>query len=577
MAKKVFAGVIAAFAIRKIAGWAGQLMSLAGQQEKAEVKLEAVIKATGGAAGKSAEELKKTASALQDVTTYGDEAILSGQSILLTFKEIKGTTFDRATKAMLDMSTVMDGDLKGAALQVGKALNDPIKGINALARAGVSFTQAQKDQIKAMVEAGDMAGAQAMILKELESEFGGAAEAIGGTGIGAWEKFKNVMGDVGESVGGLLLDQLNKILPALQSAAKGVKAWIESLRNGDTWISKVWNGLKSMASYLIDKWTPAFEELAEVSVRVWNVVWDAMKPVVNFIKDILILEIKTLVSIWIGEFTALEVAVKKWKDVVDVVFSGVALVVVKTFEVVKYWMTQAAPGYLEWFSKQWRNVFTDVANFTSTVFSNMWDNIADFWENVKRYFNGEDVDFKWKGLTEGFKSAIDELPQIAERKQSDLEKSLSEAFHAAADRVDFAGEFKQNKQAVEDFFKAFGEGYNDTQKKAAVKASDYATGDKGKGDSGDGSKDQKKDKDQKDGFKATIEGLEALNSRITATAAGNSDQKKLQDEVKKQGEKQTEKLDGIKAVNEMSKQELTKMSEQLSKTMQSMEGLLIVQ
>ena len=48
---------------------------------------------------------------------------------------------------------------------VGKALNDPLKGLTALSRIGVQFTAQQQEQIKAMVEVGDVAGAQKIILR----------------------------------------------------------------------------------------------------------------------------------------------------------------------------------------------------------------------------------------------------------------------------------------------------------------------------------------------------------------------------------------------------------------------------
>jgi hypothetical protein len=69
-------------------------------------------------------------------------------------------------------------DLKGSAVQLGKALNDPIAGVGALSRVGVTFTETQKDMIKTMVEAGNVAGAQTLILDELGKEFGGSAKAL---------------------------------------------------------------------------------------------------------------------------------------------------------------------------------------------------------------------------------------------------------------------------------------------------------------------------------------------------------------------------------------------------------------
>lgn len=169
-------------------------------QEQAEIKTRATIAATGKAAGLSAEEIFKMASSLQNVTTYGDEAIIGGQNLLLTFRNIGKDTFPRATEAMLDMSAALGQDLKSSAIQLGKALNDPIAGMSALSRAGITFSTQQKDQINTMQKAGDVAGAQAVILSELENQFGGVARAAA-DGTGSLEQTQNILGDISETVG----------------------------------------------------------------------------------------------------------------------------------------------------------------------------------------------------------------------------------------------------------------------------------------------------------------------------------------------------------------------------------------
>ena len=183
----------------------------ANVQEKAERKLQAVLKATGGAAEMSFNELKDYAGALQGVTTYGDEATIAAMSLLATFKEIKGDVFKATTKAALDMSTVMDQDLKSSMIQLGKALNDPVKGLTALSRVGVSFTEAQKEMIAQLVESGDIMSAQGVILQELESEFGGAAEAVRDTFGGAVVALSNAWGDLLEEIGFALTKNANMV------------------------------------------------------------------------------------------------------------------------------------------------------------------------------------------------------------------------------------------------------------------------------------------------------------------------------------------------------------------------------
>lgn len=191
--------------------------------------LENAIRSTGGAAGKTSDELQKMASTLQANTIFGDDEIIRKvQTQLLTFTNIAGTTFDKATKAALDMSTVLGQDLQSSAIQLGKALNDPINGVTALQRVGVKLNATQKDLVKSFVEVGDVASAQAVILDELTTEFGGAAEAAAKAGSGPMKVLANQMNDLSESFGKLIAD----ILPPFIALLTDLVKWFNNLSPG---------------------------------------------------------------------------------------------------------------------------------------------------------------------------------------------------------------------------------------------------------------------------------------------------------------------------------------------------------
>jgi len=185
--------------------------------EQAQAQLEARIVSTGGAAGRTIEQLNANASALQDVSTTGDEVTQSMQAVLLTFTQIEGANFDRATGTILDLATAMSSDLQSAALQVGKSLNDPVLGVSALAEAGIQFSESQKQVIKDLVEMGDTAAAQSIILDELDRQFGGAALAARETFGGSLKGLQNAFGDLLEFRGDLpeLTAQIESITSAL--------------------------------------------------------------------------------------------------------------------------------------------------------------------------------------------------------------------------------------------------------------------------------------------------------------------------------------------------------------------------
>jgi hypothetical protein len=199
------------------------------RQEQAERQLEQRLRSTGSAAGLSAAELKTMSAELQGLTTFGDEAVLELEGLLLTFTKIRGPVFREATETVLDMSVALGQDLKSSAIQLGKALNDPVAGITALRRVGVSFTAAQQAQIKALAESGDLMSAQRLILAELSTEFGGAARAAADTFGGSLEQLKNAAGDLFEAEGGL--PQAREAIKALTQAlaSPGTKAAIDSI------------------------------------------------------------------------------------------------------------------------------------------------------------------------------------------------------------------------------------------------------------------------------------------------------------------------------------------------------------
>ena len=145
------------------------------------LKLEGILKATGGAAGLSLNEIENLATEIGVATLASTSKVRDAAGIMLTFKSITGETFKDALRLAQDLAEVGFGDLKMGATQLGKALEDPIVGLGALRRVGVSFTDAQKEMIKVLTMTGRKAEAQRIILDALDQQVGGAGvKAAGG-------------------------------------------------------------------------------------------------------------------------------------------------------------------------------------------------------------------------------------------------------------------------------------------------------------------------------------------------------------------------------------------------------------
>lgn len=243
-----------------------KLASAAYESQKVMAQTTAIIKATGGAAGVTASQVSKLSEQLSMQIGVDDELIQKSANLLLTFKQVQNQVgegnniFDRAVITAQDLGNVF-GSADAAAMQLGKALSDPEKGITALRRAGINFTEQQKEQIKTLVASGDVLGAQKLILAEVESQVGGTA-AASATGF---DRMRVAMGNVAEEFGAILIPYIEKfanfvvqkVVPYLNKLAdvigeKGLGAGIKML-SGDflkmtTNMGAVGNALLALAA-----------------------------------------------------------------------------------------------------------------------------------------------------------------------------------------------------------------------------------------------------------------------------------------------------------------------------------------
>ncbi len=201
-------------------------------QIKAIAQVENGLRSTGNAAGFTLGELQKMASQLQDNSLYGDEDILQNLTTqLLTFTGIVGEQFERTQKIALDLSSKLGTDLKSSAIQLGKALNDPVANLSALSRSGIQFSNEQKTLIKSLASTNRLADAQNIILLELEKQYGGTASAVAKVGLGPLKQLQNILGDVSEEFGKLIGKALLPFIKYLKNIVKQLQGLDNSTRS----------------------------------------------------------------------------------------------------------------------------------------------------------------------------------------------------------------------------------------------------------------------------------------------------------------------------------------------------------
>ena len=231
------AGVVIAGAFTLI----GKSVMDAAESQKVFAQTEAVLKSMGTTANGTAKDISNMASALQTSTAYSDEAILAGTNLLLTFKNIQNQAgagndiFNQTATLMLDVARAMGTSASGEAIRLGKALNDPVKGISALTRVGIQFTDQQKAQIKALAQSGDLMGAQKIILAELQQQFGGSAAAYAQTFTGQVESLNNQLNDLSEEIGFMVMPAIQGMVTEFKNLIPVIGAQLKAAIESVDW------------------------------------------------------------------------------------------------------------------------------------------------------------------------------------------------------------------------------------------------------------------------------------------------------------------------------------------------------
>jgi phage-related protein len=211
--------------------------------------------------------LVKLAEATARNTGLDQNAIKATQAKLLTFKELAqtadqvGAEFDRATKAAIDLAAAGFGSAEQNAVQLGKALNDPIKGLTSLSRSGVTFTETEKERIKTLVESNRVSEAQQLILQAIETQVGGTAEAT----ANASDKMKVAFSQAQERLG-------QALLPAFEKLATFV-------------VESVIPALERFYNRVMPALTDTFNRARDAIVPLVQVMADKLRPIVERITN----------------------------------------------------------------------------------------------------------------------------------------------------------------------------------------------------------------------------------------------------------------------------------------------------
>jgi phage-related protein len=348
----------------------------AREQQKTLAQTNAVLRSTGGAAHVTAQGVEALSTALSKQTGIEDDVISGNQNLLLTFTNVRNEVgkgndiFTHATKAVLDMSVALKEDGKSASIQLGKALNDPIKGITALSRVGVTFSADQKKVIKSLVDTGHTLDAQKIILKELDREFGGSAAAQATAG----DKMKAAWKEVQETIG-------RKLLPVLDAVENwftktGLPAINRGIDVASKWIKDHWG---SISTVFMTVWTGIKWVFAQIGTGFSWFVDHIVKPTIDYIRD-------------------------HWPDIKRIISETVAVVkiIIRDLGIAILWVKDhIIIPLIDWIRAHW----PEIAKTFKTVWEQLKPTIMALWKLIEQL---------WKSIIMPLVQWIkDHWPQIA--------------------------------------------------------------------------------------------------------------------------------------------------------------------
>lgn len=415
--KGAMAGVGAVFAIGTVANFAGDLLNAAEEGQRVDNAMKNVATSMGlfgGETDKVVGRLQAFATEQMKLTGIDDDVIKGAQTKLLTFKDLAdsadtaGGAFDRATTLSADMAAVFGGDASSQAVALGKALQDPEKGITALSRVGVQFTEDQKKMIAGMVEAGDKAGAQEIILKELETQVGGTAAASATAG----DKMRASFEDTTQALGTLLLPAFDGLATLLNTTVIPAFQWM--IDNPSIMIPV----LAGLGTVLLTVLAPS--------------IWAAVTATWAFTTALLANPL-TWVVIAVAALVAGIVALAMNWDIItawiETTWTGFINWIGPEFDKLGAWWNGLWEGIKKFGEDTWNNIvawFNTAVQWLVDIFLNwtLLGQIIKNWDDITAAFSGA-----WNGITKWFDTEIDKFVKGWEKSWSGMGKFIEDTFN----------------------------------------------------------------------------------------------------------------------------------------------------
>jgi hypothetical protein len=382
----------------------------AEESEIAHRRLSRVFQSMGQDYEGATKQSEKYASALQMQIGIEDEVIMAVQAKLATFERVGNSVarsngiYERATKATFDMQAAGFGEAAQNAVQLGKALQDPIKGITALRRSGITFTEAEQKKIKALVQSGRVFEAQKTIMKAIEKQVGGVAEAT----TTSAQKMKIRWTELQETIGRKLLPVFDVLVTKTATVIDRIAAFTDAHPKLVKWM-----GIAAGALFALGV---TFKVVAGITA-IFNAVLLA-NPIVLIVTAI-IAAVALIIYYWkpiSGFFRRL------WSGIKAVFFTALKailwIVAWPVMLVIKYW-------------KQISGFFVGLWNGIVAVATSIWNAIGNAITAPIKW-----IQQKWQDLTDWFTKTWEKISGFFSRLWKGVKSAATDLVTAPARAVD---------------------------------------------------------------------------------------------------------------------------------------------
>lgn len=399
------------------------------------VSVEALseLKHAAGQSGASAQDLEKGLAGLSrslfDAGRGSKEANDALAAAGVTLAQLQGLSPEKQMALVANgLKGIADESTKGAVAQriFGRAGRQLLP----LLREGAAGMQALRDQAR---EAG---------LTMSTDAASGAARLLDAFSI-IGSQAKVMLFEVGAAAAPFV----EQALPYIQAFSSMA---IEYIRMAGDYIS---SAMSSMTGAVTSTWQAVHDFVAPITAAYYNTVYDVFSGIWDIVSEVMTSIGNIINSVWtsIGGNTgsiwnwmqetimtalaAISFAFTNWKLLLVNAVVSAELGVVRFAAQVKYFFTEVIPAVLKWLYRNWYDIFKTIGDWVGTVASNIWKNLQNLWTAIEGLFSGDGFNFEWTGLTEGFKSSIQELPKIAKREMGPLETQLQREMDALGDQL----------------------------------------------------------------------------------------------------------------------------------------------